>query len=100
MFVAGAALRQGVRGRSGRLLGIVMSPPTASTRPPVIARAFARVMRPIERFLATQAASGVVLLVAAVVALVWANSRFASSYTRLWHAPLEIRFGGFVDTHD
>lgn len=54
-------------------------------------RAFAS----IERFLHIEAVSGVVLLVAAAVALIWANSSFAESYNTLWHAPFSIGLGQF-----
>lgn len=58
---------------------------------------FARMAgRPLERFLHIEAASGVLLLVTACVALVWANSPWAASYQHLWHTPLGIRIGGFV----
>lgn len=77
-----------------------MASPLDSFRPPAIARAVARVIRPIERFLQTEASSGVVLLVAAVVALVWANSRWSAAYEHLWHAQVTIRFGDFVDGHN
>lgn len=43
----------------------------------------------------TEAASGVVLAVCAVVALVWANSGWSGSYTRLWETPVTIGFGSF-----
>jgi len=51
--------------------------------------------RPLERFLQIEAASGILLLIAAAVALVWANSAWADSYVRLWHTPVGIRIGGF-----
>jgi NhaA family Na+:H+ antiporter len=51
--------------------------------------------RPLERFLRVEAASGILLLVAAGVALVWANSPWAESYAQLWHTPLGIRAGTF-----
>lgn len=51
--------------------------------------------RPLERFLRVEAASGILLLVAAAVALVWANSGWAESYTTLWHTPLGLRAGAF-----
>lgn len=54
--------------------------------------------RPLERFLGIQASSGVLLLVAAVVALVWANSPWSSAYFALWDTPLGIRVGGFAFT--
>jgi len=51
--------------------------------------------RPLERFLHIEAASGILLLVAAAVALVWANSPWAESYARLLHTPLGVRVGTF-----
>lgn len=51
--------------------------------------------RPLDRFLRIQAASGILLLVAATAALIWANSPWADAYTRLWHTPVGFRVGGF-----
>jgi Na+:H+ antiporter, NhaA family len=51
--------------------------------------------RPLERFLAIEAASGILLLVAAAFALVWANSPWSDSYVQLWHTPLGVRVGAF-----
>lgn len=51
-------------------------------------------------FLATEVAGGVVLLAAAVVALLWANSPFAASYDTLWHTDLEISVGPFEISND
>jgi Na+:H+ antiporter, NhaA family len=53
-------------------------------------------VRPLERFLRIEAASGILLLVAAAVALTWANSPWARSYVQLWHTPLGIRVGTFT----
>ena len=52
--------------------------------------------RPLERFLAIEASSGILLLVAAAVALIWANSSWSGSYLALWHTPVGIRFGDFA----
>jgi NhaA family Na+:H+ antiporter len=52
--------------------------------------------RPLERFLRIEAASGILLIVAAAVALAWANSPWGASYTHLWHTPLGIRIGPFT----
>ncbi|WP_291177615.1 Na+/H+ antiporter NhaA [Hyphomicrobium sp.] len=49
-----------------------------------------------ERFIRIEAASGVVLLGAAAVALIWANSLFADSYHAFWHLPLSVGLGEFV----
>ena len=48
------------------------------------------VMAPIERFLHVQTASGILLLVAAVVALTWANSPWADTYHQFWHSHVSI----------
>lgn len=50
----------------------------------------------LQRYLHVEAGSGIVLLLAAAVALIWANSPVAHSYHALWHLPLSIRFGEFV----
>ena len=55
-------------------------------------RAFAS----LERFLHIEAASGVVLLIAAALALIWANSSLAGSYHALWHLPISIALGDFT----
>jgi Na+:H+ antiporter, NhaA family len=47
-----------------------------------------RALATLQRFLHVEAVSGVGLLIAAAVALVWANSPFAESYHTLWHLPL------------
>lgn len=45
-------------------------------------------------FLTTEAGGAVLLLVATVVALVWANSPLSEDYTRLWETELSLRLGG------
>jgi NhaA family Na+:H+ antiporter len=52
-----------------------------------------RALAPVERFLSIEAASGLVLLACAVVALVWANSPWREAYAALWHVPIGIRIG-------
>ncbi|MDP2016276.1 Na+/H+ antiporter NhaA [Hydrogenophaga sp.] len=55
-----------------------------------------RAFSTLERFLHIEAVSGIVLLVAAAVALIWANSPAAASYHALWHAPVSIGLGSQV----
>ena len=55
-----------------------------------------RFIRPLRDFLAAEAAGGAVLLVAAVVALVWANSPWKASYHDLWATELSIGLGDHV----
>ncbi len=50
----------------------------------------------LERFFHIEAVSGIVLLVAAAIALAWANSPYANSYQSLWHLPVSIGFGDLV----
>lgn len=55
---------------------------------------------PIERFLAIEAASGIVLLVMAAIALLWANSPGAAAYEALWTTPLGFELGPLSFTRD
>jgi Na+:H+ antiporter, NhaA family len=62
----------------------------------------ARAAATLQRFLHTEAASGVVLLFAAAMALAWANSPAAHAYELLWELPLSIDlfdFGGVLTPH-
>ena len=56
-------------------------------------RPLARVARPVREFLRVEAAGSILLLLAAAVALLWANSPFAESYDALWHAHLVLDVG-------
>jgi len=69
------------------------SPPPEAWEPLVRFAKLAR--RPLESFLRIEAASGILLLVAAAVALAWANSPWSQSYLEFWHTPLGIRVGSF-----
>jgi NhaA family Na+:H+ antiporter len=51
------------------------------------------VARPVREFLRIESAGSVLLLIAAAVALVWANSPWAASYDEFWHAHLSIDLG-------
>jgi Na+:H+ antiporter, NhaA family len=65
-------------------------PPEAWPRAHQAAR---RILYPITRLLHIEAASGIVLILATVVALVWANTIWHQSYHDLWHTPLGISLG-------
>jgi NhaA family Na+:H+ antiporter len=52
-----------------------------------------KVVQPIQRLLAQETAGGVVMLVAAIAALIWANSPVHESYFRLWETPFDLRIG-------
>ncbi|MGA9525818.1 MAG: Na+/H+ antiporter NhaA [Myxococcaceae bacterium] len=77
------------------------SPPSPLlSMPPEASGPLVRLVRfaggPLQRFLHIEAASGILLLIAAAVALAWANSPWADSYVQLWHTPLGIRVGTFT----
>jgi NhaA family Na+:H+ antiporter len=69
---------------------------TENTQPPEswlpVRRAAAAITSPIYRILEIEAASGVILLLATVAALTWANL-WPTSYADLWHTPIGGRVG-------
>lgn len=50
---------------------------------------------PVARFLRIEAAAGVLLLVGALIAVIWANSGASSSYTQLWSTEAGLAVGDF-----
>src|SRR3990172_6582578 len=54
-----------------------------------------RFIRPALRFTQVEAASGIILLVAALIAVVWANSSFGDTYEQLWETAFNIEIGSF-----
>jgi NhaA family Na+:H+ antiporter len=52
-----------------------------------------KLVAPIDRFLSVSAASGIVLMLAAVVAMVWANSPWQDSYHAFWHTKVTLGVG-------
>jgi NhaA family Na+:H+ antiporter len=59
-----------------------------SSRPPRII-----LIKPLRDFLATESAGGIAIVVAAIVALVWANSAWQASYHVFWATEFEVRLG-------
>jgi NhaA family Na+:H+ antiporter len=57
-------------------------------------------VRPVQVFLETEVGGGVLLLAAAVVALLWANSPAAESYARVWETPLSVTLGPWSISED
>jgi Na+/H+ antiporter NhaA len=49
---------------------------------------------PVRDFLTTETGSASALLIATLIALLWANSPWSHSYSSLWHTTLSIRLGG------
>jgi len=54
-----------------------------------------RILQPFEEFIHLEASGGVFLLLCAVLALIWANSPWSSTYTSLWQTQLAVGLGGF-----
>jgi NhaA family Na+:H+ antiporter len=53
-------------------------------------------VRPLQRQLRHEAAGGVVMLVAAIAALAWANSPWHASYASFWATPLRVELGELI----
>jgi NhaA family Na+:H+ antiporter len=73
---------------------VTTSAPPEAWKP--LRRAAQLAARPLERFLAIEAASGILLLLSAAAALIWANSPWAPAYAALWHTPIGLRLGSFA----
>jgi len=58
------------------------------------------VLRPLQEFLRTSTSGSLLLLLAVVVALVWANSPWREGYARLWHTEASLRIGSWVVVED
>ena len=57
------------------------------------------VLRPVQEFLHLEAAGGLVLLIATIAALVWANVD-SGSYQDLWSTEITLRIGSFSEIED
>jgi NhaA family Na+:H+ antiporter len=55
-----------------------------------------RVVSPIQSFMALETSAGIVIVAAAIVALIWANSPWDQEYVDFWHAHLHFDFNLFV----
>jgi NhaA family Na+:H+ antiporter len=73
-----------------------MTPPISRQSLPRAQLIAERAFSTISHFLHIEAVSGIVLLLAAAIALLWANSPVASSYHALWHMPVSIGLGSYV----
>lgn len=58
--------------------------------------AVARLTRPLQRFVALEVGGGLVLLLATLAALAWANSPWREAYDHVWHLPLAVRLGDWA----
>ncbi|MEP6836144.1 MAG: Na+/H+ antiporter NhaA [Gemmatimonas sp.] len=58
-----------------------------------IRQSLARIRRPFDEFVRAEASGGIMLLVGALAATVWANSPMADSYHHLWERSFSLGFG-------
>jgi Na+:H+ antiporter, NhaA family len=68
---------------------------TAGDRRPLVPPPL-RLPAPLREYLREEAAGGLVLMVAAALALAWANSPWRAAYDALWETTLAIRVGRFA----
>lgn len=57
------------------------------------------IVDPLKNFLHIESASGIILLVAAIAALILANSTFAEGFLSFWKKPLGFTIGAFQMSH-
>lgn len=67
--------------------------PAPSPRIPALQSATSKASAGLARLLHIESMGGIVLLLAAAVALFWANSPWADSYFATWHAPIAVTLG-------
>jgi len=72
------------------------APPETWNRARSVAKAL---VNPVQRFLAVEAAGGLLLLGAVVLALAWANSPWANTYEAAWRTPIGFRIGSLEIEH-
>ena len=55
-----------------------------------------RIIRPLVDFLHKEASAGILIIIAAIIAIIWANSPWHESYHDLWNAHIGIDVGGHL----
>ncbi len=65
----------------------------ANKRPRSIA-ALLKILQPFEAFVRVEALGGTLLIIASVIALIWANSEASASYVALWERPFTLGLEG------
>ncbi|WP_438359451.1 Na+/H+ antiporter NhaA [Comamonas kerstersii] len=74
--------------------------PAPSPDIPPLHRVTMKASSAFARMLHIEAMSGIVLLIAAAIAMIWANSPWAASYFATWHAPLALTLGPWTWSTD
>lgn len=76
-----------------------MTPTTKHTASILPSAPIDTVLRPLTRFMKVQTAGGIVLLLAAIAALVLANSPWSTQFLGFWQTPIGIEIGPFQLRH-
>ena len=78
------------------------TPSVPSARPSFLQsdRLLARAAQPLVRFLHVEAAGGILLVVASVAALAWANSPWQASYESFWSTSIRVEIGPYLFEED
>jgi NhaA family Na+:H+ antiporter len=61
---------------------------------PIAPSSLAPILRPLRAFLAAESSGAILLVIATVAALIWANSPLGDRYYHFWHAPISIDVAG------
>jgi len=54
-----------------------------------------KILKPVERYVHGESTAGIVLLISAVIAMIWANSAWSDSYHHLWEYKISIQAGEY-----
>jgi NhaA family Na+:H+ antiporter len=54
-----------------------------------------RLFKPVNTFLQTEASGGIILLIMALTAIIWANSPFYESYFAIWNKQIVVSYQGY-----
>ncbi|HEX5025901.1 MAG TPA: Na+/H+ antiporter NhaA, partial [Agriterribacter sp.] len=53
-----------------------------------------QLLKPVSRFIHQEFTGGIILFCSVVIAIIWANSPWASSYHELWEMSYSVKFAG------
>ncbi|MEJ7722189.1 MAG: Na+/H+ antiporter NhaA [Ilumatobacteraceae bacterium] len=83
-------------------ISVMAAPQLSSARPTFIQsdRKLARAAQPFARFLHVEAAGGILLVAATVIALVWVNSPWQGSYESFWSTTLRFEVSSYTFEED